>query len=373
MTRRERFFTALRHQKTDTPPYFFSLCADLQRKFRKAYGDFDYRDVFDIPIREVFLEATNLDLKDRFASWITGLPEGCEINEWGVGMLHGETTHFFKMLGPLSGRFTQENIDALPFPDFLEDYRWEGLKERVHALKARDYIVMSGIYGDSEIGADSTANTPAFIDIFESSWYLCGLDEMLMSMIAEPELAEALLERMTVFKEELSRKWARAGIDVLVYGDDVGAQNNLMMSGTLWRELLKPRLKRVIDAAKAENPDIIIFYHSDGDIKEIIPDLIEIGVEILNPIQPECMDPEEIARLYGNRVCFWGTLGTQTTFPLGTPEEVRCVCQARMDSVGKQGGLILAPTHLLEPDVPFENVEAFYEFVRVKQQCQPKA
>jgi uroporphyrinogen decarboxylase len=366
MTRRERFFAALHHQKTDTPPYFFSLCAHLQRKAREKYGDVDYRDTYDIPIREVFLSSTRLDLEKRFADWTQALPSGCEINEWGVGMLRGKTTHFFKMLGPLAGRFTMENIEALPFPDFLEDYRWEGLQARVEALKQRDFVTMSGIYGDSEIGADTAANTPAFIDIFESSWYLCGLDEMLMAMYSEPELAEALLERMTVFKEEIARRWARAGVDVLVYGDDVGAQTNMMMSGSLWRKLLKPRLRRVIDAAKRENPDVVIFYHSDGDIRQIIPDLIEVGVEILNPIQPECMDPEEIARLYGEKLSFWGTVGTQTTFPFGGADDVRRVCQRMVETVGKRGGLILAPTHLLEPDVPFENVEAFFESVRAR-------
>jgi len=235
--------------------------------------------------------------------------------------------------------------------------------QRVQDLKERDYITMAGIYGGADSGSGS-ADTPAFIDIFESSWYLCGLDELLETMYTEPEIAELLLERTTVFKEEIAAKWAAAGVDIVVYGDDVATQISLMMSGDMWRKFLKPRLKRVIKAAKDVNPEVAIFYHSDGNIMEIIPDLIEAGVEILNPIQPECMDPKEVSAKFGDKVCFWGTVGTQTTFPFGSTDEVRRVCNEMIDTVGKNGGLILAPTHILEPDVPFENIEAFIKCVK---------
>jgi len=363
MSRRERFYKTLSREKADRPPYFLSMCSDLVNTFKQKYGDEDYRDVFDIPIREVFLGETRLDARERFSGWTESLPEGCGINEWGVGMQHGGTAHFYKMLGPLAGRLTEENIEALPFPDFNADYRWESVERQVRELKDRDYVVMSGIYGGADSGLGG-ATIPAFIDIFESSWYLCGLEEMLMAMYAEPEVAEALLERMTVFKEEIAVKWASAGVDIVVYGDDVGTQRGLMMSGDMWRSFLKPRLARVIKAAKNVNPDVVIFYHADGNILEIIPDLIEVGVEILNPIQPECMDPVEVAEKYGDRLSFWGTIGTQTTFPKGTPEDVVKNCEDMLGTVGKNGGLIIAPTHILEPDVPFVNVEAFVEYVR---------
>ena len=352
-------------EKTDRPPYFLSMCADLVGQFKQKYGDVDYRDVFDIPIREVFLGDTCLDIKERFKNWTDNMPEDCEINEWGVGMQRGgdASAHFYKMLGPLAGRLTAENISALPFPDFTEDYRWEGVRKQVQDLKDRDYIVMSGIYGGADSGLGG-GTIPAFIDIFESSWYLCGLDELLLAMYSEPEVAGLLLDRMTSFKEEIAKRWALAGVDIIVYGDDVGTQRSLMMSGEMWRSLLKPRLTRVIRAAKSVNPDVVIFYHSDGNIMEIIPDLIEAGVEILNPIQPECMDPVEVAEKFGDHVSFWGTIGTQTTFPHGSPEDVLNACEEMMDTVGKNGGLIIAPTHILEPDVPFENVEAFVKFVR---------
>ena len=363
MNRRDRFFNSMAHQKMDTPPYYINMSAGLRSRFAEKYGEADYRDVYDIPIREVFIGPTNLDISVRFRDWTEGSPVGCELTEWGIAVQQGAKTT--KTLGPLAGRLTPENIASLPFPDLNAGYRWEGVADRVSELKRRDYIVMTGIYGGNNSGIGVGA-TPAYVDIFEPSWNLCGLDEMLIAMYEEPETAELLLERMTVFREETAAKWAAAGVDIIVYGDDVGAQNSLMMSGEMWRALLKPRLKRVIRAAKDVNPDVVIFYHSDGNIMEIIPDLIEVGVEVLNPIQPECMDPKEVAAKYGEMVCFWGTIGTQTTFPYGSPDDMRENCRDMLGTVGKNGGLILAPTHILESDVPFENVEAFVECVKAE-------
>lgn len=101
-----------------------------------------------------------------------------------------------------------------------------------------------------------------------------------------------------------------------------------------------------------------------GDIREIIPDLIEIGVEILNPIQPECMDPAELKRKYGFCLSFWGTIGIQTTLPFGTPDDVRREVKQRIETVGRGGGLLIAPTHVIEPEVPWENIIAFVEAVK---------
>lgn len=138
----------------------------------------------------------------------------------------------------------------------------------------------------------------------------------------------------------------------------------------MWRKWLKPRLARVIEQARRVKPDILIFYHSDGDCTAIIPELIEIGVDILNPVQPECMNPAELKKEYGDRLAFWGTIGTQTTMPFGTPDEVKAVVKERIETVGKGGGLLLAPTHILEPEVPWENVLAFFEAVEEYGRCE---
>jgi uroporphyrinogen decarboxylase len=137
----------------------------------------------------------------------------------------------------------------------------------------------------------------------------------------------------------------------------------MMISPALWRSLLKPRLASVVSSAKAQRKDILVFYHGDGNMRRIIPDLVEIGIDILNPVQPECMDPLELKRLYGDKLSFWGTLGTQSTLPFGTPREVRETCRRMIETVGEGGGLLLSPSHVVEPEVPFENIQAMIDAV----------
>jgi uroporphyrinogen decarboxylase len=155
---------------------------------------------------------------------------------------------------------------------------------------------------------------------------------------------------------------------VLSMGDDVGTQRGMLMSVRMWRQHLKPRLARVIAAGRAVRPDVLVFYHSDGNMAAIIPDLIEIGVDILNPVQPECMDPAALKAQYGDRLSFWGLIGTQTTLPFGTPSDVAADVRLRIETVGKGGGLFLAPTHVIEPEVPWENIVAFVEAVKGTRQ-----
>ena len=153
-------------------------------------------------------------------------------------------------------------------------------------------------------------------------------------------------------------------MDILFTGDDVGTQHGMMMSPTSWRSWLKPLLAKVIASARAVNPDIPVWYHSDGKIEAIIPDLIEVGVTILNPVQPECMDPARLKKQYGDQLSFWGCVGTQSTMPWGTPEEVRDTVKRLIQTVGEGGGLVIGPTHVLEPEVPWENVLALADAVR---------
>ncbi len=179
-----------------------------------------------------------------------------------------------------------------------------------------------------------------------------------IDLVLNPDLANYHLDRITDIRCKMAQKYAESGVDILHVGDDVATQLDMMISPKLWRQYIKPRLNKVINSARRINPEITVDYHSDGNIQTIIPELIEVGVDILNPIQPECMDPIEIKRKYGDRLSFRGTIGTQSTMPFGTPEEVEMVCKKMIEEVGKSGGFILAPTHMLEPEVPWENIEA---------------
>jgi uroporphyrinogen decarboxylase len=199
--------------------------------------------------------------------------------------------------------------------------------------------------------------------IFEQAWYMRGLEDLFVDMMNDSPAIKYLLDKITEIKVAMARRYAEADVDVLRLGDDIGSQRGMLMSKELWRKWLKPRLLEVITAARSIKPDIHIFYHTDGKVDPVIPELIEIGIDILNPVQPECMDVYELHREYGKYLSFWGTIGTQTTMPFGTVKEVKEVARERIEKIGRFGGLVLGPTHSLQPDVPWENIVALFEAI----------
>ena len=209
-----------------------------------------------------------------------------------------------------------------------------------------------------------TAEKPPRGNIFEDSWQIRGIEPFLMDMAAQPEWAEFILDKIMARNMKCAVAGAEAGVDLLLTADDVATQMSMMFSAGQWRHFIKSRWEKIYSAARAIKPDIEICYHSDGKIEPIIAELIEIGVTILNPIQPECLDPLEIKRLYGDKIVFEGTIGTQTTMPFGFAGDVRNLVRERAGTLGKDGALILCPTHVLEPEVPVENVLAFIDAAR---------
>jgi uroporphyrinogen decarboxylase len=170
-----------------------------------------------------------------------------------------------------------------------------------------------------------------------------------------------LFERTAALQRFAAEQFASSGVDIIITGDDVAGQQGMLMKLETWRTFLKPRLAATVRAVKQMRPATFVFYHSDGNIEAVIPELIEIGVDILNPIQPECMEPAAIKRRYGDSLSFWGTVSVQRTMPFGTPDDVRAEVRARVRNVARGGGLILAPAHVLGPETPWENIVAFFE------------
>jgi uroporphyrinogen decarboxylase len=328
----------------DRVPRQASFTPALFDRFREETGSDSAADYFAMEVRALGPNPTRVEAD--FAHYFPELPPGAKHNEWGMTRLPGTFHHFTRPLYPLHDAGDLADFESYPWPDCMEDYRYEGLEDRVRELHAADLYV-EGIVGH----------------IWEIAWQIRGMDSLMMDFFQRPELAEYLLDRITERQAECARRMALAGCDQVHLGDDVGMQDRLMMSPDTWRRWLKPRLRRVIEAAERARPGIHIWYHSDGMIQPIIPDLIEVGVTILNPVQPECMDPAEVKERYGDRLAFWGTIGTQTTMPFGSPDDVRAEVRTRIETVGRGGGLLLAPTHVLEPDVPWENVLAFFEAV----------
>ncbi len=348
MTSRERVLKALRRQVPDRVPFSMGLCPSQIDELERRHGTRSPRDVFNMDVSGV----SPLPVKDipDVSKYVDEIPEDARIDDWGVIWTQSGFYHFLGMVHTLKNVTTVKEIEEYPFPDLAADYRFEGFAEKVQALKDNNEAVVAHV---SPLGG--TILWPAY--------KLRGMEQLLMDMVVEPELATVLYDKVTRICADLATKLAQYDLDIIWLADDFGTQKGLLCSIDMWREWFKGRLKEVVDAAKSKNPDVLVALHSDGAVQDIIPDLIDIGIDVLNPVQPECMDPVEIKREYGNDIAFWGTIGTQTTLPFGTPEEVRETTKLMIQEVGKGGGLLLAPTHVVEPEVPWENIVAMYEAV----------
>lgn len=193
--------------------------------------------------------------------------------------------------------------------------------------------------------------------LFERAWSLRGFDAFLMDMVDEPEWSEELLERITAIQMVLCRRFVALGVDGGYFGDDYGAQRSMLISPSLWRRLMKPRLARMFSVFRDACLPVIL--HSDGDIRAILPDLVDIGLTVLNPVQPEVLDPEWLAREFGHDLAFYGGISTQGVLPTGTADQVRTATRNCMRKLAPDGtGLLLGPSHRMQSDIPVENVMA---------------
>lgn len=200
--------------------------------------------------------------------------------------------------------------------------------------------------------------------IFEAAWALRGLEQIMIDMMVDPDLADHLLDIPYQYHLTAAKKLVEMGVDMVWTGDDFGSQYEMLISPKMWRKYFKWRMANLIGELKAINPDVKVAYHSDGDIRRIIPELIEIGLDVLNPIQPSSMNPAEIKSLFGDRLCFWGTIDEQHTLPFGSPEDIQYEVIERLETIGRQGGLILAPTHHVQLDTPLDNFWAMVETIQ---------
>ncbi len=335
----------LKRQGIEYSPCYFTLCPALEQQYRLLSGsDTAYEDFFDFPMRLVG-EPVLTNSSADFASYYNGnLKEGTRIDRWGVGHRPGskDAMHMTQMLHPLEGDISLATLEAYPYPDFgSADYG--AVKENINAAASR---------GLASVGKISDM-------VWEIAWYLRGMEDLMMDMAVDDEKAAYLLDKVTNAACIRAEKYAGLDVDILHTGDDVGMQHKMMFSAEFWRKWIKPRMAKVITAAKTAKPDILFSYHSCGFVTPIIDELIEIGVDVLNPVQPECMNFEDIHRQYGNKISFWGTIGTQTTMPFGSAEDVRREVIRNLDIAGEKGGLLCTPTHLLEPEVPYQNILAY--------------
>ncbi|MCL4385743.1 MAG: hypothetical protein M1479_04390 [Actinobacteria bacterium] len=200
--------------------------------------------------------------------------------------------------------------------------------------------------------------------VFEALKYLRGITQSLIDIVANKDLAHKIMDMSVDYHLKLGYKLIERGVDLLWLADDLGGEHKLLMSPETFREMVKPKLGYMIGQLKKKNKNIKVAFHSDGYIEPIIDDLIEVGVDLLNPVQPESMDPAFIKKRYGSRISLWATVSTQKTLPFGTVQDVENEVKERIRTCAPGGGFLIAPTHNIQLDTPFENIEAFYNSIK---------
>jgi len=347
MTKRERFLAFAGFEPVDRIPRRASFTATLQQALTKHLGK-DPWQYFDMDNGH----GAGLRPPDGFkfpdySSYHPGRKQGengFTIDGNGCGHLEHGFYHFTEYISPLRDATSFSEIEKYPF---VSNVTW--LDDQLRA--ACETAHAQGNFAQIFVG-----------HMYENAWQVRGYEPFLMDLLTQRDWAEYILDRFCENNERVAIAAAKAGYDCIFTGDDVANQNALMFQPDLWREVMKPRWAKVIAAARKHKPDIHVWYHSDGNVWDILEDLIEIGITILNPVQPECMDPVKIRKRYGKRLAFDGCVGTQTTFPFGTTADMDRVIRGLVkDLKGKNGGLMLSPTHVLEPEVPVENVVTFFE------------
>jgi len=348
MTHKDRFLTAINHQEPDRVP----LCAWYTPEAEKAL------------LRHLGVESEKTETykaaggplpilmdHDFLISWIGPCtsyysnPAEEYTDEWGIGW------KWFK--NAAGGSYTEmvrhplaDLVDPAAFilPDFTREDRYTGTLRMI-----ADYGAEYGIMG----GCACT--------LFELAWYLRGMQKVMEDLAENKDFMHAYLDRLMTWVDEAGTRLVGLGVDVLWIGDDFGMQDRMLISPQSFREFFKPRYAQLFAKWKTLNPVLKIAFHSDGNILPIIPDLIEVGLDILNPIQPKSMDPARVKREFGDKLTFWGTVDIQEVMPFGTAEDVANEVKLRIRTVGKGGGLIISPAHNIQPEVPLENILAFYK------------
>jgi len=329
ITPRERVLTALAHRQPDVTPWQIDLTIDAYNQTAAYLGDPDFYPKLGNHVVGVedgyFVEVRPDFWQDQF------------------GIVWNRTID--KDIGNVHEYLIQEpdiTTYQFPEPDLERDAQlWQRVIDN-HPTQFR--------YGG--IG----------FSVFERAWTLRGMENLLCDMVLHPQFVDDLLDKILEYNLKVLDQVVQYDLDCIRFGDDWGQQNGLIMGPKLWRRFIKPRVAAMYQ--KAKDAGKYVMQHSCGAIQELFPDLIDMGLDIFNTFQPEVMDVQFIKREYGHHLTFYGGISTQQVLPRVSPAEVQRVVRQMMDTIGKDGGYIVAPTHAIPRDVPPENIVAFAEAVQ---------
>jgi len=325
----------------ERPEKVFHLDCETRDVWPRAQGKPPWDQPWDEPSDNPDEEKV---LRRRFKDYLPDVNEpGTRVTEDGVMSAPGSIYHLRRMYHPLEDAKDPKELDDYPFADYTEDWRWEGIEEEVKRLKKQGFFVAGGV---------------GFI--YESAWYIRGQQQLLIDLYENPSFAEKLLDIITERRRLIATRLAKMGVDAIGCGDDLGHQSGLIMSLPMLKRWILSRWKRVIGAARQVNPGLYVQFHSDGKNEQAIPEMMRMGINAINPVQPECDDPEHLKRKFGRKLVLCGTLSSRT-YTFGTPEEVKEEIKTRMETGKRWGGLILSHNNSPDVNTPYENMRAFLE------------
>ena len=354
MNSKERVLKAFRKMNgnPDRVPLQFDLCRQHTEAFGKKLGitpDYSLSYYEDLTYR---ISANEIRIKMGSDVAVVGatVPSGYfpEIvsgnvtrNEFGMHMRPGPL-YVDVVRCPLENVTLKSDIENYFFPDPYADGRFENARRDIDKYGDRYFVI-----GDVEIS------------IFELAWHLTGLEKYLMGMLCDEPWLEPLNDRVEEWSTGLALQLVKAGVDAIWLGEDLGSQTSTLIAPDDWRTRFKSRHKRMIEKLRRENPDLIVIMHSDGAVAPLIDDFIEIGVDVYNPVQPNVAgsDPQELKNRFGDKICFFGGIDQQSLLPSGDIGMIREEIKKRIKILGRNRGYLLAPAHILQPDVTSDTIE----------------
>ncbi|MCM8760123.1 MAG: hypothetical protein NC832_00150 [Candidatus Omnitrophica bacterium] len=327
MTRKERVKKAVQHIQPDIVPYNIGFTVPAYEKMKSYYNDPYFTEKIGNHIVGIARKEPEQDpdlIKKGFYRDAFGVVWNRTVDK-DIGV-------------PTNYPVNEKNVERYPFPDPEDEAYYEHIPSTLQ--RCSDYFIQAAIG----------------FSFFERAWTLVGMEKVLISFVENPSFIETLFDRLTDWLIAVVRKFGRyKEIDAIHFGDDWGQERGLIMGAPYWRRYIKPHLAKIYSEVKKYGKYVSI--HSCGDIQEVLPDLIEIGVDIFNPFQPEVMDVYKMKERYGDRLTFWGGISLQRTLSFGTPEDVKKEVLDRIERIGKGGGYIASPSHSITGNVPEENID----------------
>ena len=364
MTPRERVLAAVNFQEPDLVPLDIgggsstSIVVEGYERLKQHLRVSGETRIMNKIFRVAFIDESVMQLLDSDCrplgikppvNWTPPPSErGTFTDIWGITWRqahYGDGCYYWELARSPLAEATVEDLEAYPWPDTEDPGFTAGLAEEARALyEETDYAIM----------ADG-----GFKSFWELGYLLRGLEQMLMDLVLNPEFVSALLSKLLDINTAVTGRFLDAVgpyIHVFRTADDLATQRGPLMSPRTFRTLLKPVYKKYFDFVKSKT-EAKIFYHSCGNVVDLIDDLLEIGVDILNPVQVSAMgDTAELKSGFGERLVFWGGIDTQRVLPRGTAKEVKAEVRQRIRDLGPGGGYVVAPVHNIQPDVPPQNI-----------------